>query len=141
MASHVRPLSDSRSVITSYSIHYTKLYDNVWVVSATSFLTDISSEMIQHLIPLLLANVLGVRTAVIGLVEGAAETTASFLKVFSGTIADRFGRRKWLAVAGYAISTIAKPGFYFAGSWGAIAIVRWFERTGKGIRTASYNFV
>ncbi len=109
---------------------------NLWAVSVTSFLTDISSEMIQHLVPLLLANVLGARTAVIGLVEGVAESTASLLKVFSGRISDRLGQRKWLAVGGYTISALAKPGFYYAASWLAVATVRWVERTGKGIRTA-----
>jgi MFS family permease len=105
-------------------------------VSVTSFLTDVSSEMIQHLVPLLLANVLGARTAVIGLVEGIAESTASLLKVFSGRISDRLGQRKWLAVGGYTISALAKPGFYYAASWLAVAGVRWVERTGKGVRTA-----
>lgn len=109
---------------------------NLWAVSGASFFTDISSEMVHHLIPLLLANVLGVRTAVIGLVEGVAETTTSLVQVASGTLSDRFRRRKWLAVAGYAISALAKPGFYAAGTWGAVAGVRWAERVGKGVRTA-----
>src|SRR3989304_8551183 len=79
---------------------------NVWVVTATSFLTDISSEMVINLIPLFLANVLGVRTGVIGLIEGIAETTASLLKVFSGWLSDRLGPRQWLTVAGDGLSTL-----------------------------------
>src|ERR671912_220941 len=109
---------------------------NVWVMSATSLLNDISSEMLLNLIPFFLANVLGARTAVIGLIEGVAETTASLLKVASGGLADRFGRRKGLAVAGYAISTLAKTLLCFAGSWGWVLAARFGDRVGKGIRTA-----
>jgi MFS family permease len=109
---------------------------NVWAVTVTSFLTDISSEMIVNLLPLFLANVLGVHTALIGLIEGIAETTASVLKAFSGWFSDRLGHRKWLAVAGYAISTVAKPFLYPAASWLAVLAVRFSDRLGKGIRTA-----
>lgn len=109
---------------------------NVWVVTATSFLTDISTEMIINLIPLFLANVLGVRTGIIGLIEGIAETTASLLKVFSGWLSDRLGQRKWLTVAGYALSTLAKPFLYFATTWGWVLGVRFADRVGKGVRTA-----
>jgi len=109
---------------------------NVWAVSLTSFLTDISSEMIINILPLFLANVLGVRTSLIGLIEGIAEATASLLKVFSGWLSDRLRARKWLAVAGYGLSALSKPFFYFANTWGAIAATRWADRVGKGIRTA-----
>ncbi len=109
---------------------------NVWVMTVTSFLTDVSSEMIINLIPLFLANVLGVRTGVIGLIEGLAETTASLLKLYSGWLSDRLGQRKWLTVAGYALSTLAKPFLYLATSWGGVLAVRLTDRIGKGIRTA-----
>jgi MFS family permease len=109
---------------------------NVWVVTATSFLTDISTEMIVNLIPLFLANVLGVQTSIIGLIEGVAETTSSLLKVFSGWLSDRLGGRKWLTVAGYGLSTLAKPFLYFAVTWEWVLGVRFAERAGKGIRTA-----
>lgn len=109
---------------------------NIWAVTATSFLTDISSEMIFSLIPLFLANVLGVGTAVIGLIDGVAETTASLTKVYAGSLSDKLGQRKWLAVAGYALSTIAKPFLYFANAWGWVFGVRFADRMGKGIRTA-----
>ncbi len=109
---------------------------NVWVVSVTSFLTDISSEMIINLLPLFLANVLGVKTGVIGLIEGVAETTASLLKVVSGWLSDRLGQRKWLAVAGYGLSTVVKPLFYFVTSWWGVLALRFSDRVGKGIRTA-----
>ena len=109
---------------------------NVWVVTATSFLTDISSEMLVYLVPLFLAGVLGVRLSVVGLIEGVAETTASLVKVFSGWFSDRLGRRKWLTVAGYSLSALAKPLFAVANSWGAVLAIRFTDRLGKGIRTA-----
>ena len=113
-----------------------KLPRNVWIVTITSLLTDVSSEMIVYLIPLFLANVLGVRTAVIGLIDGVAETTASLLKIYSGALSDKLGKRKWLTVAGYALSTIAKPFLYIANAWGWVLGVRFADRVGKGIRTA-----
>jgi MFS family permease len=113
-----------------------RLHPNIWIVTITSFLTDISSEMIVYLIPLFLANDLGVRTAVIGLIDGVAETTASLLKIYSGRLSDKLGNRKWLAVAGYGLSTIAKPFLYFAASWEWVLGVRFGDRAGKGIRTA-----
>jgi len=112
------------------------LHPNIWVVTATSFLTDISSEMIVYLIPLFLSNILGVRTAVIGLIDGIAETTASLLKIYSGALSDKLGNRKWLAVLGYGLSTVSKPFLYFANSWGWVLGVRFGDRAGKGIRTA-----
>jgi len=113
-----------------------KLPRNVWAVSFTSFFMDISSDMVLNILPLFLANVLGVKTGTIGMIEGVAEATASLLKMFSGWLSDKLGARKWLAVAGYTLSAISKPFFYFAGSWGLIAGVRWADRVGKGIRTA-----
>jgi len=97
---------------------------------------DISSEMVINILPLFLSNVLGVKTNVIGLIEGLAESTASLLKLFSGWLSDKLRARKWLAVAGYALSTISKPFFYFASNWGTVAAVRLVDRVGKGIRTA-----
>jgi MFS family permease len=108
----------------------------VWATSLTSFFMDLSSEMVTNLLPLFLSNVLGVKTNVIGLIEGVAEATASLLKLFSGWLSDKLRQRKWLAVAGYAISALSKPFFYIANSWLAVAAVRWADRIGKGIRTA-----
>ncbi len=109
---------------------------NVWAVSLTSFFMDISTEMVINILPLFLSNVLGVRTVVIGAIEGAAEATASILKVFSGWLSDKLRARKWLAVVGYGLSAIAKPFFYIANSAGMIAGVRVADRIGKGVRTA-----
>jgi MFS family permease len=115
---------------------FSQLPRNVWAVSLTSFFMDVSSEMVINILPLFLLNVLGVRTSVIGLIEGVAESTASVLKVFSGWISDKLRGRKWIAVLGYGISALSKPFFYFANSWGHVAGVRWADRLGKGIRTA-----
>jgi hypothetical protein len=109
---------------------------NVWVVTATSFLTDVSSEMIFNLVPLFLANVLNAGTAVIGLIDGLAETTASLMKIYAGGLSDRLGQRKWLTVLGYGISTVSKPFLYIANTWGWVLGVRVADRFGKGVRTA-----
>ena len=109
---------------------------NVWAVGFTSFFMDISSEMVINILPLFLANVLGVKTSVIGLIEGVAESTSSILKLFSGWLSDKLHGRKWLAVIGYGLSALVKPFFYIANSWGIVAAVRWVDRVGKGIRTA-----
>ena len=109
---------------------------NVWAVTLTSFLTDISSEMLIHLLPFFLANVLGAGTAVIGLIEGVAESTASLLKIFSGYISDKLRARKWLAVSGYALSTLSKPFYLLAQAWGGVMAIRVTDRIGKGLRTA-----
>jgi MFS family permease len=109
---------------------------NVWAVSLTSFFMDISSEMVINILPLFLANVLGVKTSLIGFIEGLAESTSSILKLFSGWFSDRLRARKWLAVSGYTLSALTKPFFYFARSWEVVAAVRWIDRVGKGVRTA-----
>jgi MFS family permease len=113
-----------------------RLNPNIWFLTIGSFLTDISSEMLNNLIPLFLYNVLGVQTSIIGLIDGIAEATASLVKLFSGTLSDRIGKRKWLTVLGYAISTISKPFLYFATTWEWVLGVRFADRFGKGIRTA-----
>ena len=122
-------MSDTQSSIR-------RLPRNVWIVTATSFLTDISSEMLVYMVPLFLANVLGTGTAIIGFIEGLAETTASLMKIYSGALSDKLGKRKWLTVLGYGLSAIAKPFLYFANSWGWVLGVRFSDRLGKGIRTA-----
>lgn len=113
-----------------------RLPRNVWAVTLTSFFNDVSSEMVSNLLPLFLANVLGVRTGLIGLIEGVAETTGSLLKMLSGWLSDRLGRRKALAVGGYALSTATRPFLYTASTWAAVLAVRFADRAGKGLRTA-----
>ncbi len=113
-----------------------RLSRNLWAVSAASFFMDVASEMTMNLVPLLLSNVLGASTAVIGLVEGVSQATANLVQVGSGWLSDRLRARKWLAVAGYALSAASKPTLYVAGTWGLVLGARWIDRVGKGVRTA-----
>ncbi len=109
---------------------------NVKLLGITSMLTDISSEMIFSVLPLFLANILHADKAVIGLIEGIAESTASALKLFSGWISDRFGRRKPIVILGYSLSTVTKPLLAFASGWHEVLFVRFVDRVGKGVRDA-----
>ncbi|MEK6725384.1 MAG: MFS transporter [Deltaproteobacteria bacterium] len=109
---------------------------NIYISGLVSFFMDISSEMIYPLVPLFLANVLGVSKSAIGLIEGVAESTASILKVFSGYLSDRLGNRKWLMVAGYGLSTLTRPIIALAKTWHHVFAFRFFDRFGKGIRGA-----
>lgn len=99
---------------------------------------DISSEMIYPLVPLFLANTLGVSKSAIGLIEGIAESTASILKVFSGYLSDRMENRKWLMAAGYGLSTLTRPIIALATTWQQVLGFRFADRFGKGIRTAPF---
>nr|WP_256201037.1 MFS transporter [Thermoanaerobacter thermocopriae] len=109
---------------------------NVIILGLTSLLTDISTEMVYPLIPLFLTSQLGASPTIVGIIEGFAESLASILKVFSGYISDKVGKRKPLAIAGYSFSTIGKMFLYFATSWGWVFLGRTSDRFGKGIRTA-----
>jgi len=113
-----------------------KIPRNIWALSLTSFLRDVASEMLVHLLPLFLSNVLGVRTALIGLIEGIAETTASLMKIYSGWLSDKLGRRKELTVAGYGLAALATPLLLIARSWPVVLFYRFVDRLGKGVRTA-----
>lgn len=109
---------------------------NVIILGLVSLLTDISTEMVYPLLPLFLTTRLGATPAVVGLIEGIAESLASLLKVFSGYLADLFGRKKPLAILGYGSSTAGKVVLYVARSWPAVLVARVIDRLGKGIRTA-----
>jgi MFS family permease len=114
----------------------TPLDPTVRALGVVSLLNDFSSEVAVRTLPLFLANVLGVRIAIIGLIEGIAESTATLLKLVSGYLSDRTGRKKALALWGYGFSNFTKPLLYFATSWGLVLLVRFLDRVGKGIRTA-----
>lgn len=109
---------------------------NVVVLGIVSLLTDISTEMMLPLFPIFVVKVLGAAPAVLGLIEGTAESAASLLKVFSGWWSDRIGRRKPLIVGGYWLSTVAKPFLALASTWTHALGVRFTDRVGKGIRTS-----
>lgn len=108
----------------------------VWVVGGVSMLMDISSESIHSLLPLFMMTTLGTSVLLIGLIEGLAEATALFIKVFSGAISDYLGQRKGLALLGYGLGALSKPLFALASSSGMVLGARLMDRTGKGIRGA-----
>ncbi|MBA7854691.1 MFS transporter [Enterobacter sp. RHBSTW-00901] len=108
----------------------------VWVVGGVSMLMDISSESIHSLLPLFMVTTLGTSVLFIGLIEGLAEATALFIKVFSGAISDYLGQRKGLAVLGYGLGALSKPLFALASSSGMVLSARLIDRVGKGIRGA-----
>jgi len=112
------------------------VHRNVIILGWVSLLTDLSGQMVFPLLPLYLTSVLGTGAVAVGLVEGAAEATASLLKVFSGYWSDRICRRKPFVLAGYGLSALMKPVLVLAGSWGAVLLVRVVDRVGKGLRGA-----
>ena len=108
----------------------------VWVLGFVSMLMDISSEMIHSLLPLFMVSALGASAFAVGLIEGAAESTALIVKVFSGTLSDYLGKRKGLAVVGYALGALSKPLFALAPTLGLVLTARLLDRVGKGVRGA-----
>lgn len=108
----------------------------VIVLGLVSFLNDISSEMITPLLPLFLTVTLGAGPAIVGLVEGLAEATASILKLVSGWVVDRGWNAKKLVVGGYTVSNTSRPLIGFSLIWGWVLVLRFLDRVGKGIRTA-----
>ena len=97
---------------------------------------DLSSEIIHALLPLFLTTTIGVSVAIVGLIDGIAESTASISKIFSGYVSDRIGRRKPLILLGYGLGALSKPFFPLAGSAGIILGARFADRIGKGLRGA-----
>lgn len=109
---------------------------NVAALALVSLLTDVSSEMLVYVIPLFLANVLAASPSIIGLIEGVAESTAAVLKLLSGWLSDRLGRRRVLVGIGYGASTASKAFYLIATTWPLVLVARVGDRLGKGIRTA-----
>ncbi|MCG2655634.1 MAG: MFS transporter [Hydrogenophaga sp.] len=108
----------------------------IWVLGFVSLLMDISSEMVHSLLPLFMVGTLGASALVVGLIEGLAEATALIVKVFSGVLSDWWGKRKWLAVFGYALGALTKPLFALAPGIGTVLTARLLDRVGKGVRGA-----
>lgn len=113
-----------------------KIPAGVWVLGFVSLLMDISSEMIHSLLPLFMVSTLGVSVLVVGLIEGLAESTALIVKVFSGVLSDYLGKRKGLALFGYALGALTKPLFALAPTMGMVLTARLLDRVGKGVRGA-----
>jgi sugar phosphate permease len=101
-------------LITSTKGIYRKMPRSIWALGFVSMFMDISSELVHSLLPIFMGTVLGASMATIGIVEGVAEGAAAITKVFSGAISDYFGKRKFLAVLGYALSAMTKPIFPLA---------------------------
>ncbi|MDX6751442.1 MFS transporter [Geminicoccaceae bacterium 1502E] len=108
----------------------------VWALGAVSLLMDASSELIHGLLPVFLVVTLGASPVALGLIEGIAEATGSIVKLFSGALSDRLGRRKLLLVAGYGLAALSKPLFPLASSSAPVLAARFIDRIGKGIRGA-----
>lgn len=115
---------------------YRKLPRNVFAISLVSLLNDTSSEIIYPLLPAFLFLTLGASPAVVGLIEGAAESVSSLLKLFSGYFSDRRGRRKVFVVFGYSLANLIRPLLAFATSWYQVFAIRLTDRVGKGVRSA-----
>lgn len=108
----------------------------IWILGFVSLLMDVSSEMVHSLLPLFMATTLGASALTIGLIEGLAEATALIVKIFSGALSDYLGKRKGLAVFGYALGACTKPLFALAPSAGIVLTARLLDRVGKGVRGA-----
>jgi len=110
---------------------------NVFVLGLVSFFNDVASEMIYPLVPIFLTSVLGAPVAIVGLIEGMAESTASVLTVVSGWLSDKWRKRKIFVVAGYSFSAISKILLSLAHSWPFVLLARFVDRFGKGTRTSA----
>ena len=109
---------------------------SIWALGFVSMLMDISSEMIHSLLPIFMVGTLGASALTVGIIEGVGESTALIVKVFSGTLSDYLGRRKQIAVVGYAMGALSKPLFAIATSNGMVLGARFIDRIGKGVRGA-----
>jgi len=108
----------------------------VWLLGWVSLFTDAATEMIYPLLPVYLSRVLGVGAMSLGVIEGVAEGVNSVLKILSGRLSDRWSRRKPIVIAGYALSSAARPFIAVTTSWYQVLAIRAIDRTGKGIRGA-----
>ncbi len=109
---------------------------NIILLGLVSFFTDVSSEMIYPLLPIFFATSLGLSRSFIGLIEGIAESSSSFFKLFSGWFSDRIRKRKKIVILGYTLSNFTKPIFGIVHSGIQALGVRFLDRVGKGIRTS-----
>ena len=115
---------------------YRRLPRNVFAISLVSLLNDASSEIIYPFLSIFLATTLSASPLAIGMIEGAAESVSSFLKLFAGYFSDRLGKRKGLVVFGYALASVSRPLLAFATTWQQALGIRITDRVGKGIRSA-----
>src|SRR5207237_25741 len=109
---------------------------NVVALGVVSFFTDASSEMIYPLLPVFLTATLGASASMLGVIEGAAECTASLLKLASGWWSDRVRRRKPLVLFGYTLASAVRPLVAIAQSAPQVLVIRVGDRVGKGLRNS-----
>jgi MFS family permease len=107
---------------------------NVWVLGFVSLFMDLSSEIYHALLPAFITMVLGLPATALGAIDGVAEATANFAKLFSGRLSDRSLRRKPWVMAGYGLAALSKPLFPLASNAPAVMVARFADRIGKGIR-------
>jgi MFS family permease len=122
--------------MTGFKNLFSGIHRNVVVLGFVSLLTDLSGQMVFPLLPLYITTVLGGGPVAVGLIEGAAEATASLLKVVSGYWSDKITKRKPFVFFGYTLSALMKPILAFTGNWFAVLAVRVVDRVGKGLRDA-----
>ncbi|MEO7971236.1 MAG: MFS transporter [bacterium] len=134
----VEPVAPAKSSggLSGLWSRYRLLPRNVFAISLVSLLNDASSEIIYPLLPIFLSLTLGASPGIVGLIEGAAESFSSLLKLFAGHFSDRRGKRKSFVVFGYVLSSLTRPLLAFAGSWSQVLGLRVADRVGKGIRTS-----
>jgi MFS family permease len=123
-------------IIMSTKTTLSQIPSSIWMLGFVSLLMDISSEMIHSLLPLFMVTTLGASAFAVGMIEGVAEATALMIKVFSGVLSDYLGKRKELALFGYALSALTKPLFAIAPNLGIVLSARLLDRVGKGLRGA-----
>jgi len=109
---------------------------NVKALGFVSLLNDAASEMIYPLLPIFLTSVLGVGAGALGIIEGIAESTASLLKLFSGWFSDKIKKRKALIIVGYSLAALGRPIIALSRFWWQVAVIRFIDRLGKGVRTS-----
>ncbi len=109
---------------------------NLVIVSLTSLLTDVSTEMVYPILPLFLVGVLSAPKGAVGLIEGSAECVASLLRVFAGAWSDRLARRLPITIGGYSCSTLGRVILAAANAWPMVLVARLVDRLGKGVRGA-----
>ena len=131
----IRLPGKAKSVYKLLNGPFSNMKNNVILIGLVSFFADLSTEMVYPLIPLYLTTVFGATPALVGVIEGIAESLASLLRVFSGYITDKYRKKKPIAFIGYAAGLVYKLALVVAGSWHGILAARMIDRFGKGIRT------
>src|SRR5690348_4007013 len=108
----------------------------IWILGLASLFMDMSTEILQSLLPLFMVSVLGASVSLVGLIDGVTEATASFTKVLSGALSDHLRKRKLLALAGYSLAALSKPLVPLSNGLLMVFFARFLDRLGKGVRDA-----